>query len=288
MVEEFQLAPDIGAADLAADELLVACDRADDLVGALVDELDAEAAGAELEQAGDVVGAGLGPVVVNGVATAGIGFEREFGADAVAQRDDVGVARAAAVAIVFAGREKRAEDAVLHVKHGHVLVNREVEPRAGCGLEERLELGDVEIVAGGDALEAVALEVVRGGEGIGDVEGEVTSFAVGGEVGEMVVVADQVAVGVAGADLFENPFFAGLGDAGRGDPDRRIFDSRLAIFDWAGALPSAEFLDGVAVVLGVFELAIDGGDAGAGEGGVELGEAADDDDELRSRGLRRG
>ena len=41
-------------------------------------------------------------------------------------------------------------------------------------------------------------------------------------------------------------------------------------------------------MLGVFELAIDGGDAGAGEGGVELGEAADDDDELRSCGLRSG
>ena len=47
-------------------------------------------------------------------------------------------------------------------------------------------------------------------------------------------------------------------------------------------------MNGVAVVFGVFELAIDGGDAGAGEGGVELGEAADDDDELWRRGLRSG
>ena len=70
------------------------------------------------------------------------------------------------------------------------------------------------------------MEVVRGGEGIGDVEGEVAAFAVGGEVGEMVVITDQVPVGVAGTDLFENPLFAGLGDAGRGDPDcAGIFDS---------------------------------------------------------------
>jgi hypothetical protein len=88
-------------------------------------------------------------------------------------------------------------------------------------LKKRLELGDVEIVAGGDALEAVALEVVRGGEGIGDVEGEVAAFAGGGEVGEVIVVTDEVAVGFAGANLFENPFLAGFGDAGRGDPDGR-------------------------------------------------------------------
>ena len=59
---------------------------------------------------------------------------------------------------------------MLHVKHRHVLVDREIEPSAGRGLEEGFELDDVEIVAGGDALEAVPLEVVGGGERIGDVE----------------------------------------------------------------------------------------------------------------------
>ena len=256
--------------------MLVARDRAHDFVGTFVDELDAEAAGAEFEEAGDVVGAGLGAVVVNGVAAAGVGFEGEFGADAVAEGDAVGVAGAAAVAVVFALREKRAEDAVLHVKHGHVLVDGDVEPRAGRGLEEGLELGDVEIVAGGDALEAVALQVVPGGERIGDVEGEVAAAAVGGEVGEVVVVADEVAVGIAGTDLFENPFFAGFGDAGRGDPDGAgIADCRLPIGDWLNGLPDAEGLDGFAVVFGVFEFAVDGGDAGAGEGGGELFEAAE-------------
>ena len=109
-------------------------------------------------------------VVVDGVAATGIGFERELGADAVAQGDAVRVAGAAAIVVVFALGQKRAEDAVLHVKHRHVLVDREIEPGAGRGLEEGFELDDVEIVARGDALEAVPLEVVGGGERIGDVE----------------------------------------------------------------------------------------------------------------------
>ena len=222
MVEEFEFAPEIGAGDFAAEEALVLRDRADDLVGGFVDELDAEAAGAEGEEAVEVFGAGLGAVVVDSVAAAGVGLEREFGAGAVLEADLVFFAGAAAVVVVFAGGEEGAEDAVLHVKHGHVLMDGEVEPRRGRGGEEGFELDDVEIVAGGDAFESVAGNKILGGERVGDVEGEVPAFAVVGEEGEVVVVADEVAVSLARADLFQDPFFAGFGDAGRGDPDGRV------------------------------------------------------------------
>ena len=98
----------------------------------------------------------------------------------------------------------------------------------------------------------------------------------------MVVIAHEVTVGVARADLFENPFFAGLGDARRGDPDRRRRETGRG--GGGRGLPGAETRDGVAVVFGVFEFAVDRGDPSAGERGVELLEAAHDDDDLgRSR-----
>ena len=118
------------------------------------------------------------------------------------------------------------------MKHGHVLVDREIEPRRGRGLQQGFELDDVEIVAGGHAFEAVAAEQVVGGEGIGDVEGEVAALPVGGEEREVVGVAHEVAVGLARAHLFQNPLFAGFEDAGRGDPDAGILDFRFWIFDF--------------------------------------------------------
>ena len=105
----------------------------------------------------------------------------------------------------------------------------------------------------------------------------------------MVVIAHEVTVGVARADLFENPFFAGLGDARRGDPDRRRWETGRG--GGGRGLPGAETRDGVAVVFGVFEFAVDRGDPSAGERGVELLEAAHDDDDLgrsRRRGRRGG
>jgi hypothetical protein len=125
----------------------------------------------------------------------------------------------------------------------------------------------------------VVLDEVFGGERVGDVEREIAAAAVGFEEREVVVVADEVAVGLGGADLFQDPLFAGFEDAGRGDPDARIFDFRMGIFD----LELAEAGDGVAVVFRVFELAVDRAGAG-GPGGVELFEQADDGDQLRRLG----
>ena len=55
-----------------------------DLGGGLGDEFHAEAPGAGREQRPEELSAGLGAVVVDGVAAAGVGLERQFGTDAVA------------------------------------------------------------------------------------------------------------------------------------------------------------------------------------------------------------
>ena len=110
---------------------------------------------------------------------------------------------------------------MLHVKHGHVLVHGEVEPRARRALQQRLKLHDVEIVAGGDALEVVFAQEVGGGERIRDVELKIAAATITGEESEVVVIATEVAVGLARAHLFQDPLFAGFEDPRRGDPDGR-------------------------------------------------------------------
>ena len=81
-------------------------------------------------------------------------------------------------------------------------------------------MADVEIVARGYTLETVVLQKVIGGEGIGDVEREVTSLAIGGKEFEVFVVTHEIAIGLTRTHLLENPFFAGFKDPGRRDPDR--------------------------------------------------------------------
>ena len=75
----------------------------------------------------DVLRRGLRHAVEHGVAAAGVGEHREVGPDAVLQFDLVPVARPAAVAVVLARAEERREDAVLHVKHRHVLMDDRLE-----------------------------------------------------------------------------------------------------------------------------------------------------------------
>ena len=85
----------------------------------------------------------------------------------------------------------------------------------------------------------------------------------------MIVVADEVAVGLAGTDLIENPFFAGFENAGRGNPDCR----RLRL-----AAKIAYELDGFAIEFWVVEIAVESGYAGM-ESGLELRKIADEDNE---------
>ncbi len=97
-------------------------------VWGFVEEIDAEvgeACGAEI---GEVAGAGLGDGIEERVAAAGVCFERVFHADAVAEGDLMVIAGSAAVEEGGARGHEGGEDTVLHMEHGHVLVEDELEP----------------------------------------------------------------------------------------------------------------------------------------------------------------
>ena len=58
-----------------------------------------------------------------------------------------------------------------------------------------------------------------------DVQRKVADPAILRKELQMIVIADEIAVGFAREHLLENPFFAGFEDARRDDPERRrIFD----------------------------------------------------------------
>ena len=67
-------------------------------------------------------------------------------ADAILQMHAMLLARASAVGVIRAGRKKSGEDAMLHVKHRHVVMNGEFNPIGWSLIENRQNLGQVEIV----------------------------------------------------------------------------------------------------------------------------------------------
>ena len=145
---------------------------------------------------------------------------------------------------------------MLHVKHRHVLVDRHLEPVRRRGLQQRVELRDVQVVAGRDAFEAeMIFEIVRR-EAVRHVQREIPDPPRVREKFQVVVVADEITVGVARADLVENPLVTRLEDARRRDEDAgrgwRIENGR-----WRrAAARGVKRRHRLAVFLRVFKLAI--------------------------------
>ena len=81
-----------------------------------------------------------------------------FHSDAVPEVDAVLLTRAAAIGVVRAVGEERREDAVLHVKHRHVVVDRQLEPIRRRLAEKGEDLIGIEIVREGESLEAVVFK----------------------------------------------------------------------------------------------------------------------------------
>ena len=167
--EGFGQAAGIG---MAGDGLPVSPKQLHGFLRCFVEELDAEAAESGSQQALEMRHPRLRTGVENGVAATDIGPDGVGFTDAIADGDAVAVARATAGEVVFALRKKGGEDAVLHVKHRDMLVQGELKPFRWGDAEKLKNLADIEIVAGGEPFQSFSLKKV-GGEGVGDIEGEV-------------------------------------------------------------------------------------------------------------------
>ena len=203
-------------------QILIGTDGGESVGLVFVEQLDAEMAQAGGDELGEEARAGLSATVEKGVAAADIRLEAMQLADAVAQVDGVFFARATAVLVSRAGAEEDAEHAVLHMKHGHVLVEGELQP-LGWGFREEVEdLRDVQIVGNSEAVEAGGFAEEFRGEGVGDVEGKITDLqqvATVFVVIERGEVAKQESVGFGSLDEFQVTGLAGLEDARGGEDD---------------------------------------------------------------------
>ena len=156
-----------------------------------------------------------------------------------------------------------------------MLVQRDVEPRAGRAQQQRLKLADVQVVGGSHALETVVVDEIVRRERVGDVERKIAAEAPADEGFQVVVVPDEVAVGRAREHLLDDPLLPRLEHPRRGDPDA----GRLRIGRKAG-LPRAKAGHRFAVMLRVLKFAVESFQAGTGECGGELFQAPDHYDEL--------
>ena len=166
------------------------------LLRRFVEKFQPEMPHAQCEHAGDILRAGLRPRVEDGVAAAGVGLDRMLRAHAVAQPHLVPVAGPAAVAVIGAVGEKRAEDD-----------NAPCETSACAGgwsprtipaarpRSSASSCGEIQIVARRHALQAeLVFEIVRR-QPVGDVQRIIADAPLLGEKFQVIVIAHQVTVG---------------------------------------------------------------------------------------------
>src|SRR5438445_108072 len=117
LADQFQLAPELRAGDLAGQELAILADRLFHLVGSFIDKLHPEMPHPQGQHSGYVLRSRLGARVENSVAAAGVGLDDVLSADPIAQFDLAMIARPPTICIIGAAREESTEEAMLHVKH---------------------------------------------------------------------------------------------------------------------------------------------------------------------------
>src|ERR1051325_4690227 len=141
--------------------------------------------------------------------------------DSIPQFQIMLVAWTPAIAIILATRKECAKHAMLHVKHRHVLMNRNLEPLRRSGLKQRYELLEIQIVTRGHALQSeFVFEVIRG-DTVCDVQRKISDLPVIRKEFQMIVIADEITIGIAGADLFQRPFLAHFENTWRSDENGR-------------------------------------------------------------------
>ncbi len=88
--------------------------------------------------------------------------------DSILQMHAMLLAWPTAIGVVCAGGKKGGKDAMLHVKHRHVVMDREFKPICRSLLKKREDLGGIEIVGEGQAFQTTGHE--NGGcRGIRDI-----------------------------------------------------------------------------------------------------------------------
>ena len=189
-----------------------------------------------------------------------------FRPNSIAEFEVASVTRTPAVRIVRAAGQEGAKYAMLHMKHGHVLVNGNFKPPGRRGLQQRVQLHEVQVVGGGNALQVeLAFEII-GRERVRNVERVIADQPLIRKKLQLVVVANQIAIRIARPDLFEGPFLAHLEDSGRRDKDLRLefSDYQIAV---------TRYRHGIPIFLRVFQFAINGLDSIL-QGGFELRQAS--------------
>ena len=140
LIEQLQLAPKVRSGNFAAQQLPIFLDQVRNLFGPFVYKLNPEMTQPQSEQMADILGAGLRSRVENGVTAADVSLERVFGSDSIAQAHLMFVAWPPAIGVIGSFRKKGAEDTMLHVKHGHMLVDGDFVPIGRRTAEQCLKL----------------------------------------------------------------------------------------------------------------------------------------------------
>lgn len=122
--------------------------------GILREQFDAEAAQSGTAQNFEKSGPGLGAPIEERVPAADIGGEAVQLPNPVAKVHFVFVTGTTAVRRVSPVGKKGAEDAVLHMKHRHVLMQSQLEPFRRRDMQQIDDLLDVEIVGDSEVLKA--------------------------------------------------------------------------------------------------------------------------------------
>src|SRR5271157_3088646 len=162
LIARLEISPQGLRLALARESRFVQADDPLHVRGVIVEELDPQVPGSVSDKAREVLGRGLGDGVEQGIPAADIGFQRVLDANAIAQLDVVMVTGTAAIGLVGSWRKEGTVDAVLHVKHGDLLVDYHLEPIWRHGVDQVEELGGVEIVRGCDSHGPPTLEELDG------------------------------------------------------------------------------------------------------------------------------
>ena len=129
-------------------------EQADRLFRRLIEQLDPKVCQSGGKESPQVRYAALRAGIENRISATHIGADGMGLAYPVSHRDAVTVTRAATGEVILALGEEGGKNAVLHMKHGDVLVEGELKPFGWCDAEKFQKLADVEVVTGSESLEA--------------------------------------------------------------------------------------------------------------------------------------